>query len=65
MNAYTRCFRYRIKSPLLNGRGYIVFYVDPISFGIQDCLQDSHELVSGLEPNLHGYNIGLAYENWS
>ena len=58
MNAYTRCFRYRIKSPLLNGRGYIVFGVDPISFGMQECVQDSSELVGGLEPNLPGYNIG-------
>ena len=47
------------------GGDILFFYVDPISFGIQDCLQDSHELVSGLEPNLHGYNIDLAYENWS
>ena len=58
MNAYTRCFRYRIKSPPLNGRGYIVFDVGPISFGMQDCVQDSHELVGRLEPNFPGYNIG-------
>ena len=45
--------------PSLKGVGrHIVFDVDPVGVGMTlSCVEISHELVGGLEPNLHKYNI--------